>query len=143
MLACSQVQDLCQVTQQSYTNVRLNQCSISDVRPMSGSSSNHMLMCGLYHDIVDESTDLTLLSPLANPASAILVPQPHYLHGSFPNNCEPQPIPPSLLLRCCKEQAHAGHEILCACVARLVEMDKGDVPIQKEYFQLWYMQGTP
>ena len=26
---------------------------------------------------------------------------------------------------------------------RTVEMDKGDVPIQKEYFQLWYMQGTP
>ena len=25
----------------------------------------------------------------------------------------------------------------------LVEMDKGDVPIRKEYFQLWYMQGTP
>ena len=24
-----------------------------------------------------------------------------------------------------------------------VEMDKGDVPIQKEYFQLWYMQGMP
>ena len=24
-----------------------------------------------------------------------------------------------------------------------VEMDKGDVPIWKEYFQLWYMQGTP
>jgi hypothetical protein len=24
-----------------------------------------------------------------------------------------------------------------------VEMDKGDVLIQKEYFQLWYMQGTP
>jgi hypothetical protein len=24
-----------------------------------------------------------------------------------------------------------------------VETDKGDVPIQKEYFQLWYMQGTP
>ena len=24
-----------------------------------------------------------------------------------------------------------------------VETDKGDVPIRKEYFQLWYMQGTP
>jgi hypothetical protein len=24
-----------------------------------------------------------------------------------------------------------------------VEMDKGDIPIQKEYFQLWYMQGMP
>ena len=24
-----------------------------------------------------------------------------------------------------------------------VETDKGDVPIQKEYLQLWYMQGTP
>ena len=24
-----------------------------------------------------------------------------------------------------------------------VEMDKGDVPIWKEYFQIWYMQGTP
>ena len=24
-----------------------------------------------------------------------------------------------------------------------VETDKGDIPIQKEYFQLWYMQGTP
>ena len=24
-----------------------------------------------------------------------------------------------------------------------VETDKGDVPIWKEYFQLWYMQGTP
>ena len=24
-----------------------------------------------------------------------------------------------------------------------VEMDKGDVPIRKEYFQLWYMQGMP
>ena len=23
------------------------------------------------------------------------------------------------------------------------ETDKGDVPIWKEYFQLWYMQGTP
>ena len=30
------------------------------------------------------------------------------------------------------------------CKARgSVEMDKGDVPIWKEYFQLWYMQGTP
>ena len=26
---------------------------------------------------------------------------------------------------------------------RHVETDKGDVPIWKEYFQLWYMQGTP
>jgi hypothetical protein len=25
----------------------------------------------------------------------------------------------------------------------VVEMDKGDVPIRKEYFQLWYMQGMP
>ena len=25
----------------------------------------------------------------------------------------------------------------------IVETDKGDVPIRKEYFQLWYMQGTP
>ena len=24
-----------------------------------------------------------------------------------------------------------------------VETNKGDVPIRKEYFQLWYMQGTP
>ena len=24
-----------------------------------------------------------------------------------------------------------------------VETDKGDIPIWKEYFQLWYMQGTP
>ena len=24
-----------------------------------------------------------------------------------------------------------------------VETDKGDIPIQKEYFQLRYMQGTP
>jgi hypothetical protein len=24
-----------------------------------------------------------------------------------------------------------------------VETDKGDVPIRKEYFQLWYMQGMP
>jgi hypothetical protein len=24
-----------------------------------------------------------------------------------------------------------------------VEMDKGDIPIWKEYFQLWYMQGMP
>ena len=30
------------------------------------------------------------------------------------------------------------------CKARgSVETDKGDVPIWKEYFQLWYMQGMP
>ena len=28
-------------------------------------------------------------------------------------------------------------------IASYVETDKGDVPIWKEYFQLWYMQGTP
>ena len=25
----------------------------------------------------------------------------------------------------------------------IVETDKGDIPIRKEYFQLWYIQGTP
>ena len=30
-----------------------------------------------------------------------------------------------------------------AVVVVCVETDKGDVPIRKEYFQLWYMQGTP
>ena len=30
------------------------------------------------------------------------------------------------------------------CVMEMgVETDKGDVPIWKEYFQLWYMQGMP
>ena len=39
------------------------------------------------------------------------------------------------------------HGFLLSSLNRLqvlsVKTDKGDVPIWKEYFQLWYMQGTP
>ena len=36
----------------------------------------------------------------------------------------------------------------CVCIVfqsctTCVETDKGDIPIRKEYFQLWYMQRTP
>ena len=36
-----------------------------------------------------------------------------------------------------KQQTKVLHGLEC------VELDKGDIPIRKEYFQIWYMQGTP
>ena len=33
--------------------------------------------------------------------------------------------------------------IVLPITVEIVETDKGDVPIRKKYFQLWYMKGTP